>query len=392
MQVANRLDHRHDAARQHAVGPARDSVPHLDGDVNREMTVGSSEHARLSNLLTQPGRLIMSGQVKLPRDRITIRCEAASHFQLTLGSETLNSKAASRGAQATEMTLNGAGDFARIVVELATGESTNPPAFQISFHTATDHYERPVPLAWLSLPWAPASAPKAAPSSSPPAELAGGDWDRGKAIFYGDKVQCSKCHTLRDTGGKVGPDLSNLIYKDVASVWRDIAEPSATINPDHVSYLITLKDAHIQRAVALANEVGDLPKKCWANLWLLVLIADRAGPNAAAPIITEVRKDAIRLGDAQILAALHLYAGQLDAKRGLLGTAAAHLRRCQEILYRGPNLWLDAQLHYTTANLAILRSDHKSALEHARKAVTLAEESGGARREWTLELFRRRRR
>jgi transcriptional regulator with PAS, ATPase and Fis domain/tetratricopeptide (TPR) repeat protein len=136
--------------------------------------------------------------------------------------------------------------------------------------------------------------------------------------------------------------------------------------------------SHIQRAVALASEIGDLRKKCWANLWLFVLIADRSGPNAAAPIVTELRKDAIRLGDAQVLAGLHLYAGQLDAKRGLLRTAAAHLKRCQDILYREPNVWLDAQLQYTTANLAILKSDHKSALEHARRAVMLAEESGGA--------------
>ena len=136
--------------------------------------------------------------------------------------------------------------------------------------------------------------------------------------------------------------------------------------------------SHIQRAVSLANQIGDLRRKCWANLWLLVLIADRAGPNAAAPIVIELRNDAIRLGDSQVVAALHLYAGQLDAKRGLLGTAAAHLKRCQQILYREPNLWLDAQLKYTKANLSILKSDHRSALEHAHEAVTLAEESGGA--------------
>src|SRR5262245_9874647 len=136
--------------------------------------------------------------------------------------------------------------------------------------------------------------------------------------------------------------------------------------------------SRIQRAVGLASEAGDLAKKCWAHLWLLVLIADRVGPNAAAPIVTEIRNDAIRLGDPQLLAALHLYAGQLEAKRGLVGTAAAHLRRCEEVLLRRPNLWLHAQLQYTTANLAILKSDHKSALRYASQAVTLAERSGGA--------------
>ena len=41
---------------------------------------------------------------------------------------------------------------------------------------------------------------------------------------------------------KIGPDLTNLPHRDVASVLRDIREPNATINPDYVSYNVTLKN------------------------------------------------------------------------------------------------------------------------------------------------------
>jgi putative heme-binding domain-containing protein len=71
-------------------------------------------------------------------------------------------------------------------------------------------------------------------------ELTGGDWERGRELFKG-KAACVTCHTLRGEGFAVGPDLNNLVHRDYASVLRDIAEPSAAINPDAVGYNITLK-------------------------------------------------------------------------------------------------------------------------------------------------------
>src|SRR5262245_6820549 len=35
---------------------------------------------------------------------------------------------------------------------------------------------------------------------------------------------------------------------------------------------------HLQRAVALAAKDNDFRRKCWANFWLLTLVADRSGP------------------------------------------------------------------------------------------------------------------
>src|SRR5262249_54045969 len=41
-------------------------------------------------------------------------------------------------------------------------------------------------------------------------------------------------------GGKIGPDLTNLTHRDYASVLKDVREPSAALNPDYVTYAVTL--------------------------------------------------------------------------------------------------------------------------------------------------------
>jgi putative heme-binding domain-containing protein len=72
-------------------------------------------------------------------------------------------------------------------------------------------------------------------------ELAGGDYERGAALFRSEKLKCVTCHRLRGEGATIGPDLSNVSARDAASVLRDIKEPSASIHPDYVAYAVTLK-------------------------------------------------------------------------------------------------------------------------------------------------------
>jgi tetratricopeptide (TPR) repeat protein len=136
--------------------------------------------------------------------------------------------------------------------------------------------------------------------------------------------------------------------------------------------------AHLQRSVQLATDAGDLLLKCWPSLWLLVSLTDRSGPNAAAHLLNEIRNDATKLGEPRVLAALHSFTAQMDAKRGLFTSAHWHITRSEQILSSAPNLWIEAQLEFTKTNMAALTSDHRYALTCGRHAVALAEESGGA--------------
>lgn len=73
-------------------------------------------------------------------------------------------------------------------------------------------------------------------------ELAGGDFLRGKSLFFGDKLKCATCHRIRGEGKTIAPDLSNLVSRDAGSILRDIKEPSAMINPDYVAFNVLLND------------------------------------------------------------------------------------------------------------------------------------------------------
>ena len=73
-------------------------------------------------------------------------------------------------------------------------------------------------------------------------ELEGGDFQRGKNLYFGDLLKCGACHRVRGEGKAIGPDLSNLPSRDVASILLDLKEPEATIHPDYVAFNIMLKD------------------------------------------------------------------------------------------------------------------------------------------------------
>jgi putative heme-binding domain-containing protein len=101
------------------------------------------------------------------------------------------------------------------------------------------------------LPWAVrnAAAQSAGPKQIP--EIAGGDWNRGKQVFLSEPAACFKCHQFNGQGGHIGPDLSNLPQRDYASVLKDITQPSAAINPDHLAYNVELKNGEAVNGVIL---------------------------------------------------------------------------------------------------------------------------------------------
>jgi putative heme-binding domain-containing protein len=89
-------------------------------------------------------------------------------------------------------------------------------------------------------------------------ELVGGNWLHGLKIFSGEQVGCYKCHQIRGFGGKVGPDLSNLVSRDYASVLRDITAPNATINPDHLAYNVVMANGDSFLGILQSDSVNQI--------------------------------------------------------------------------------------------------------------------------------------
>lgn len=90
-----------------------------------------------------------------------------------------------------------------------------------------------------------------------PAELEGGDWARGRKLFFSEPAACFKCHSVSGQGGGIGPDLSNLVHRDYPSVMRDVTQPSFAINPDFLTYTVVLKDGRTLTGV-VRTEGGKL--------------------------------------------------------------------------------------------------------------------------------------
>jgi putative heme-binding domain-containing protein len=106
----------------------------------------------------------------------------------------------------------------------------------------------------LTLPWAPAKAPSLPPSPVAESQIIGGDPAKGAAIFKGDQAKCANCHKIRGQGNEIGPDLTDLVRRDRAWVYRSINEPSATIHPDYVPYTVLTRDG--RPLVGIVRAVG----------------------------------------------------------------------------------------------------------------------------------------
>ncbi len=236
-------------------------LPHLDLSVSRKLTEGSADHDALWHLIRQPGVLRLRGQLDLshmlqpavqpgseldfdyPAESVNIEIRSGAPMQMALPVSITNSR---------EIQLNmipRKGDWATFDLSLQTG--SDPLTMELSWTTANDQRPRALPLRRFLMPWATAKEEKAgdaAPERSIP-EIAGGNWLRGKQLFFGESLACSKCHRIRSQGHDVGPDLSNLVHRDYTSVLKDLLEPNAAINPDHIAYNVDLVDGESLTAI-----------------------------------------------------------------------------------------------------------------------------------------------
>ncbi len=243
-------------------------LPHLDLIAARGLTIGSSEHESLFKQMRRRGTLTLRGQLDLfsmlhpavqpeskldyeyPPETVTLVLKSNSKLDLKVGTNVVTT-----GRNEARITTQPKENrWLPLEVSLATGGGE--PQLDVSWFTAQDPRPRPLPLRRVLLPWAQPYQAVAVVSHTP--EIESASWQRGKEIFFGEQAGCYKCHTIRGEGGKIGADLSNLIYRDYASVFKDITEPSAAINPDHIAYNVQLTDGEVETGVLLENSQEEI--------------------------------------------------------------------------------------------------------------------------------------
>jgi transcriptional regulator with PAS, ATPase and Fis domain len=135
---------------------------------------------------------------------------------------------------------------------------------------------------------------------------------------------------------------------------------------------------HLTRSISLAKQAKNLAQVCRAQLSLMLLVCDGQGPDAASPLIADTRSNVIKLGNPQTSAALHVFVGEAEAKRGLLASAHRHSVLALELLRTAPNIWLESIAQNLLMAISIERADFDAGLDQGLQALDLAERSGNA--------------
>lgn len=221
------------------------SWPHFDVEVTRALMAGSAEHERGLAFLGKPGQLTLRTRLLAPVDKLTAQLDGNRPFRVTLGRNSSESAVDDGGRHQAEVASDASVDGVELKATVQTGTGEGPLSFHVAYRVGTDPTFRPLPCERQLLPWVPLRKSSLTPPSAISFELAGGDPARGEALFYGEQARCSSCHKVRGKGRDVGPDLSNLVHRDAASVYRDISEPSAVIHPDYLPYNIARKDGRV---------------------------------------------------------------------------------------------------------------------------------------------------
>ncbi len=234
-------------------------LPHVDLGVSRALTRGSAEHDGLWKLMESPGQLSLQTSLDLwsmlhpaiqpgskldftyPPEQVTVTFESTA--PIALEAKELKPTAAKEGSRFRSTLTIAPKEGELLPLKLLLTSRSSNPSLTVSFHTNEDTRPRALPLRRFLMPWAQLQSgsknPLASNQNIP--ELNGGNWLRGRRIFFGTEAACSKCHQVRGEGSDLGPDLSNLIHRDYESVLRDIQNPSGALNPEYLGSIVKIK-------------------------------------------------------------------------------------------------------------------------------------------------------
>jgi putative heme-binding domain-containing protein len=233
-------------------------IPHLDLTAARRFTSPSADHERLWHLMKRSGTLTLRTTLDLrqmlrpevqpgskidfeyPREETTIELQSSCPMKVSVdGAAAEIAQNDGHWTAKFSRTSSGNKAFHRLEVSLRREPQSPPLSLTVSYHTNEDPSPRAMPLRRMLVPWAtPTDEPQVVIDNRSLAELEGGNWLRGKDVFFGDKAMCSKCHQMRGEGALLGPDLSNLPQRDYESVLRDITKPSYAMNPDFITQTV----------------------------------------------------------------------------------------------------------------------------------------------------------
>jgi putative heme-binding domain-containing protein len=157
------------------------------------------------------------------------------------------------GSHIAELSVASAGTPIFLTITCRTGADDREFSLKASYRAGEEKRVYAIKREQLILPWAFVPPPPAPATLFVP-DLSGGDPARGQTIFAGEQARCALCHTFRGKGGQVGPDLTEIGKKGRAELYRAIAAPSESIDPQYLAYTVATKDGQV--IVGLVRALG----------------------------------------------------------------------------------------------------------------------------------------
>ena len=170
---------------------------------------------------------------------------------------------------------------------------------------------------------------------------------------------------------------------DAASLLKDTSDPSIRSrclsivaaqhwdDGDHMRALASSKDA--LRAAEQAEKLELITR---AAAQLLERTCDTTQFDTTLPLALQVRKSAIRCGDAQVTAYVHLMFGRLEARAERHDVARRHFQLARRLTEAEPNLFLLAAADLGEGVVLGTLGDLAGAHDLVARGASLASESG----------------
>lgn len=233
-------------------------LPSLNLAVSNAFMQPVSEYQALKAALAKPGKATWKTQLNLwnmlhpetqpesdldyilPPEDVSLVLRSSAPLEIKAPLATISASREKGEWYETKVSFNKVTKQAcQLEISMPTG--SKEPVLDVHYFTNEDARPRALHERRFFVPWLKKIYNEAAAQVLEHPELAGGNWGRGKKLFYGE-ANCSTCHSVEGKGKSVGPDLSNLVYRDYNSVLRDINDPSAAINPDYLAHQVTLRN------------------------------------------------------------------------------------------------------------------------------------------------------
>ena len=138
----------------------------------------------------------------------------------------------------------------------------------------------------------------------------------------------------------------------------------------------------LERSHAVARQVGAPAEECWSQLRLLLSRFDAEPALDLDVAVSRTRVAVERFGEHNAAIALHIFASEAYAKRGVLAPARRHLTAAQDLLRLTENPWLAGLIAIGGFCLSYLEMDYVAAEHAAKQALRLSRISGHLRSEF----------